>query len=126
MKVRNKKGFTILEMMAVVSIMSILLVLYFWYTRGTFVMGKNVLIDNWVGALNQQAELYKISNIETGGAGTTNWRNVEEALQVCSANVDSEKGISSENKEINHQYMSSVGWDVTKQKFYRKYEYEKK
>jgi len=121
MGLKDREGFTVLEMIIVVSIIMTMIVLFFWYTQSTFLTSKNTLIDNWVETLNSQVELYKIHSLEAGGEMIVDWKSALEAFQKLSRPIPrTNKVILFESNLAENKYASSVGWDAGEQRFYRK------
>lgn len=119
MRLKAQEGFTVLEMIIVISVITTMIVLFFWYTQSTFLRGKSALIDNWVETLNTQVELYKIQAMEAGTV--VNWKSTDEALAGLSRPIPRTDRVNLfENNLSENKYANCIWWDAKEQKFYRK------
>lgn len=117
MKFSNSKGFTVLEVLIVVTVLSLLSVLFFWGSKNAYFSSRETLTKDFARNLNSKVEIYKIHVLSDGSTSVPLWDNCNEAIVALNKPVPGTDIIVLNDSGLIDTANSRLDWNKNKQTF---------
>ncbi len=111
MQKNSKKGYTILELLIVVTIIGIIAIPCYWFAQGAYQNSCKTLVGDFVVTLNKQLDLYEIHSLELGRDIGIRWQNKEEAVQALIETIEGTEITLLKDSLKENKLLEFVEWD---------------
>lgn len=113
----NKKAFTIIEVLTVVTILAIIASILLWMHKGSYQHSRQVLIKEHVQTLNKYVELYQLHFFESNAGKKLLWKNKTEAIAALMQKIPNTDIIILQKKPHSENILDLILWNSEKFQF---------
>lgn len=115
----NRRAFTILEMLIVLSIIASLSSVLFWISKGSYQHAESALLQGLASDLNKQVHLYELHAAEVGKANVS-FNSKNEAMDALCKPMPWNQVTLIEADSLDEKLLSRMSWDRGKNQFFVK------